>query len=450
VRDVGPLDFRLSGYSLFLINDAGICVVPLPAVGTVAVGRAARADVRIPDIRVSRQHVRIHLGTSFHVEDLHSANGTILTGQPIAGGELRAFRPGDTILVGGTTMLIRGHARSVALIPDPPSAGIGVPGTTDAAAMEPVVGQAMRTRLDLADRAATSMLSVLLLGETGVGKDVLAERIHHSSPRASGPFLRLNCAALSPTLLASELFGHEKGAFTGATSTQPGLLQSASGGTVFFDEIGDLPLDLQAQLLVVLERREVLPVGAVRPRQIDVRFISATNRNLTEDIIAGKFRLDLYHRLNGVTIEVPPLRERVTEIEGLARQFAHRAACSIGRTPPVISEEVLAALRASTWPGNIRELRTVIERAVLLGSEGAITLADIAPAIAPASPATPAETTWERTAASDEQTQIAETLASCGGNQSRAAKLLGISRNTLIARIEKYGLARPLRCRGCP
>jgi two-component system, NtrC family, response regulator AtoC len=317
------------------------------------------------------------------------------------------------------------------------------------------VGETMRALLHLADRAATSMLSVLVLGETGVGKDVLAERIHRASPRAGGPFLRLNCAALSPSLLASELFGHEKGAFTGATSAQPGLLQSASGGTVFFDEIGDLPLDLQAQLLLVLERREVLPVGAVRPRQIDVRFISATNHNLPEDVAAGAFRSDLYHRLNGVTLKLPPLRERITEIEGLARQFAHRAACSVGRVPPVITEEVLAALRAYTWPGNIRELRTVIDRAVLLGSEGAITLADVAFAIAPASPAAPvapAAPTSGRMAAvaRDEQAQIAETLAMCGGNQSRAAKLLRISRNTLIARIEKYGLARPLRQRGCP
>jgi two-component system, NtrC family, response regulator AtoC len=350
-------------------------------------------------------------------------------------------------------MLIQGRAGYLAVVPDLPGPGIDEPDPADGMAEEPVVGETMRTMLNLADRAAASMLSVLLLGETGVGKDVLAERIHRASPRAGGPFLRLNCAALSPTLLASELFGHEKGAFTGATSTQPGLLQSASGGTVFFDEIGDLPLDLQAQLLVVLERREVLPVGAVRPRQIDVRFIAATNRNLLEDVAAGAFRRDLYHRLNGVTLEVPPLRERVTEIEGLARQFAHRAATSIRRTPPAISAEVLAALRAYAWPGNIRELRTVIDRAVLLGSDGAIALADIAPAIAPASPAAPPETTSGRIAAVApcEQTQIVETLARCGGNQSRAAKMLGISRNTLIARIEKYGIARPLlRRRGCP
>jgi transcriptional regulator with PAS, ATPase and Fis domain len=277
-----------------------------------------------------------------------------------------------------------------------------------------------------------------------VGKDVLAERIHRGSPRASGPLLRLNCAALSPALLASELFGHEKGAFTGATCAQPGLLQSAGGGTVFFDEVGELPLELQTKLLLVLERREVLPVGAVRPRPIDVRFISATNRRLLQAVDAGAFRRDLYYRLNGVALEVPPLRVRTSEIDGLAARFAHEAARSIGRPAPAIDDDALAALRAYAWPGNIRELRSVIERAVLLGPEGAIGLASVAPMLASASrpedQAAPASAAVEPT----EEQEIMDTLAECGGNQSRAAKLLGISRNTLIARIEKYGLARPL------
>jgi two-component system response regulator AtoC len=321
--------------------------------------------------------------------------------------------------------------------------------------ISPNAGRELADALALADRAAASMISVLLLGETGVGKDVMAERIHRASPRAGGSFLRLNCAAFSPALLASELFGHEKGAFTGATSSRPGLLQSASGGTVFLDEVGDLPLEMQAKLLIVLERREVLPVGALRPKQLDVRFIAATNRNLPQDVEAGVFRRDLYFRLNGITIEVPPLRARVAEIEGLATQFAREAARAIGKPVPELSRELLAWLRAYAWPGNVRELRTVMERAVLLAPEGILRVQDIASAAGSAGRACAAFPVARHAVdANDndlaERQHISSMLARCGGNQSRAAKLLGISRNTLIARIEKYGLTRPLAPRGRP
>jgi two-component system response regulator AtoC len=323
--------------------------------------------------------------------------------------------------------------------------------------ISPSAGCELADALALADRAAASMISVLLLGETGVGKDVVAERIHRASPRAGGSFLRLNCAAFSPALLASELFGHEKGAFTGATSSRPGLLQSASGGTVFLDEVGDLPLEMQAKLLIVLERREVLPVGALRPKQLDVRFIAATNRNLPQDVEAGVFRRDLYFRLNGITIEVPPLRRRVAEIEGLATQFAREAARSIGKPAPELSRELLAWLRAYAWPGNVRELRSVMERAVLLApdGEGVLRVQDIASAVGSAGRARAAVPVPRHAVDGNdddvaERQHISSMLARCGGNQSRAAKLLGMSRNTLIARIEKYGLTRPLAPRGRP
>jgi transcriptional regulator with PAS, ATPase and Fis domain len=387
---------------------------------------------------MSRLHARIHIGPPFRIEDLESANGTAVGGTSLPPGEQHPFAPDDAITAGATTMLIRAHTSGVPV------------SVVEGPRVEPIVSDSFRPMLELADRAAPSMISVLLLGETGVGKDVLAERIHRASPRAKGPFLRLNCAAFSPTLLASELFGHEKGAFTGATFSQPGLLQSANGGTVFLDEVGDLPLELQAKLLFVLERREVMPVGAVRPRQLDVRFLSATNRDLPKDVEAGAFRRDLYFRLNGITIAVPPLRARVPEIEGLARLFAYEAARSIGRATPELTDEALAVLRGHSWPGNVRELRTVIERAVLLGSEGVVQPQDIALAVGAALPrAVTAQMPAQAAGVNDgegptEQQQIRETLALCGGNQSRAAKLLGISRNTLIARIGKYGLARPL------
>jgi transcriptional regulator with PAS, ATPase and Fis domain len=270
-----------------------------------------------------------------------------------------------------------------------------------------------------------------------------------SSPRAKQPFLRLNCAALSASLLESELFGYEKGAFTGATTARAGLLQSASGGSVFLDEVGELPLELQAKLLLVLERREVLPIGSARPRKIDVRFIAATNRDLAEEVERGAFRRDLFFRLNGVTLRVPPLRERVDEIDGLTRRFAEEACQTSGRTCPRFAPELLAAFRSYSWPGNIRELRQTVERGILLCMGDTLGLDDIgpldaaAPRAQPESPPSPAETQSDGQAL-NEQEEIVAALARCGGNQSRAAKLLGISRNTLIARIKKYGLARPL------
>jgi two-component system, NtrC family, response regulator AtoC len=426
---VGPERPEPGGHALLLVNDLGLRAVPLPASGSVVVGRGSGADVRVADAGMSRRHLRLHLEPPFHAEDLGSANGTRVAGRPLAPGQLHAFAAGDAIVAGTTTMLLQPQA---ARAPADPA---------DGPEPELIVSDALRPVLALADRAAASIISVLLLGETGAGKDVIAERIHRASPRASGPFLRLNCAAFSPALLASELFGHEKGAFTGATSSQPGLLQAASGGTVFLDEVGDLPCELQAKLLLVLERREVLPVGAVRPRPLDVRFLSATNRDLPAEIEAGQFRRDLYFRLNGITIEVPPLRERVAEIEGLARVFARRAARSLGTAAPELTSEAIARLRDHGWPGNVRELRSVIERAVLLGCGATIAAQDIV---------LPAMTTRPRAAAEDagaeggtEQQQIRDALARCGGNQSRAARLLGMSRNTLIARIAKYGLARP-------
>ena len=231
----------------------------------------------------------------------------------------------------------------------------------DAIACDPASVRVFR----LVERIADTALSVVFLGETGVGKEVCAERLHRLSPRANAPFVRLNCAALSETLLDSELFGHERGAFTGASADKVGLLESASGGTVFLDEIGDMPLATQVKLLRVLESKEVVRVGSVRPRRIDVRVVSATHRDLPELITEGRFREDLYYRLNGISVIVPPLRERVADISPLARHFAARFARK-GTKPLELAEDAVAALEAQTWPGNVRELRNVVERAVAL------------------------------------------------------------------------------------
>jgi transcriptional regulator with PAS, ATPase and Fis domain len=281
---------------------------------------------------------------------------------------------------------------------------------------------------------------VLLTGETGVGKEVFARRIHELSPR-NGPFVALNCGALSQQLLESELFGHEAGAFTGAKQTKPGLLETGEAGTVFLDEVGEMPLDAQVRLLRVLEERRVLRVGGLQPRPIDVRFVSATNRDLQREVAAGRFREDLYYRLNGITLAIPPLRERLGEISTLASTFIAEAAQRSGQEPPSLSSAALSRLEAHPWPGNIRELRNVVERAVVLCGEGLIEPEHLFPEDLVGGLSGGDEP-------QDERGRIMSALQECAGNQTRAAKLLGISRKTLGVKMDKLGIARPQKGRG--
>ena len=322
---------------------------------------------------------------------------------------------------------------------------------------------AMRDLYRMAERAAagrggSGLINVLILGETGVGKEVLANWVHRHSPRAAGPLVCINCAAISESLLESELFGHEKGAFTGATQTKPGLLEAAAGGTVFLDEIGDMPTGLQTKLLRALENREVTRVGAVASRPIDVRFMAATNHDLESAVEAKKFRQDLYFRLNGISLTIPALRDRPEEIEPLVKRFIGDATAIAKRRAPRVSAEALELLAGYAWPGNIRELRNVIERALVLCEGAEITaehlpieklrLPHLAPAAAagaagrvtpPAGPAGVALTPVEAA----ERRRILELLAETGGNQTRVAKKLGIARGTLIERLKRYGIKRP-------
>jgi DNA-binding NtrC family response regulator len=303
-------------------------------------------------------------------------------------------------------------------------------------------GRAMERVRRLATRVAPSQLSVLILGECGTGKDVLAQHIHGHSPRAARPFVAINCAAIPESLMAAELFGHEKGAFTGAHAAgRRGLLEAADGGTVFLDEIGDMPLPMQATLLRVIETREVRPVMSLRSRIVDLRFISATNKDLRAMVEAGAFRSDLWHRLNALTLTVPPLRDRVDEILGLAEAFAKAAwRASRGGDPPILGEGARAWLLAHDWPGNIRELRNAMDRAVAL-VEGPEILVDHL--LAGGNDERQAGRRRDAPPAASERDRILDALVVCHGNQTRAAALLGMPRRTFIARLDRYELPRP-------
>ena len=316
--------------------------------------------------------------------------------------------------------------------------GTAPPRDTDA----PVLsrdGAMDQLRRILLERISPSPINVLFLGETGVGKGVLAAELHRLSPRAAGPFVALNCAALAESLLEAELFGNERGAYTGAVTARPGLIDSANGGTLFLDEVGEMPLTIQAKLLQVLDQRQVRRLGSVKSHPVDIRVVSATNVDLQAAVEAGRFRRDLYFRLDGISLTVPPLRERPGELEGLVHLFLEQAAAQGGRAVPEVTPEAWAALRRYPWPGNVRELRNAIERAAVLCTSGVIT-----PELLPAEK--PHTTLYaEAPAPPGERERIEEALLRCAGNQTRAAKELGISRRTLVNRLAKHRLPRPRR-----
>jgi transcriptional regulator with PAS, ATPase and Fis domain len=433
----------------------------LPLFGSLTLGRSSECDVQVDDPSVSRCHLTLHCdGARLCVEDHGSRNGTrIFPSSPSPDGseedthhstrdwhieprQLVEVHPGDMIRVGG--VLVRVDAAPAEASPKSAL-------TTSAV----VVDERARKVYALAARIAASNISALILGETGVGKDVLALAIHKASGRADKPFVRIHCAALPESLMESELFGHVRGAFTGANAQKTGLIESANGGTVFLDELGELPLTTQVKLLNVLETGEVQKVGATRPTKVDVRFIAATNRDLPQEIQAGRFRRDLFFRINAVSLLLPPLRERPADIEPLARHFLRRFCESSNLEVPELSRELLMHMQAYTWPGNVRELKNTMERAPLLATDGSpltpahLSLDELPPdsssdflddntdVFTPESaPAGPEATKKDRS-------RVIEALEACGGNQTRAARVLGISRRTLIVWLDALHLPRP-------
>jgi two-component system response regulator AtoC len=506
-------------------------VHPLFDDAVVNVGRDSDNIIRIDDASVSRHHLEMHAADDgAFVVDLGSSNGTLLvrngasvdeeeegpsTAHRLPHNQPVPMRVGDAVRVGPALIFLQLKTRtSQSALRAPVQSG------------EPpvLVDPEMKNAYELLSRAAQSDVSVLIIGETGVGKEMMAESVHLRSRRAARAYLQLNCAALPEQLLESELFGHEKGSFTGAHVAKVGLLESTDGGTVFLDEIGELSMGTQAKLLRVLEERTLLRVGSTKPRHINVRFVTATNRDLVREARAGRFRSDLYYRISGLVVRVPPLRQRPAEIEPLSAHFLRQFCKSLDQPEPQLSLEALAALRTHDWPGNVRELRNVIERAALMAGSDPIRREHIlldTPVLEPgAEPEAPTEVTlrkdyreliaatrkgrgtdggarstrgthsslegrspdsirhssrspmsasrlsltpespaellgepsgsyqppvaYDRAANLDEErTRLIEALDACAGNQTRAAKMLGISRRQLIARIEFWQLPRP-------
>ena len=293
--------------------------------------------------------------------------------------------------------------------------------------------------------------TVLIQGETGTGKDLAARALHHGSARARRPFVHLDCAALPKDLIEAELFGHEKGAFTSAHTARTGMIEAAEDGTVYLDEIGELPLELQSRLLAVLERREVRRIGSTRPRSVAAWFIAATNRNLNEMVSRGDFRSDLYFRLKVLSLDIPPLRERLEDLAPLFEHFAALTARRYGMPAPVLSAELLEAARRHDWPGNVRELAHTVERAVLLGGDRRLDAQSLGLAPVPSAVASDPEDVLDGlTLEEAERRLIARALHETGGNVSESARRLGVSRMALRYRIRKLGL-EPRRTRtGAP
>lgn len=323
-----------------------------------------------------------------------------------------------------------------------------------------IVGESavLRELLDVLPRVAASASTVLIRGESGTGKELVARAIHEGSPRLDGPFVALNCAAISPGLLEAELFGFERGAFTGAHAQRKGFVESADGGTLFLDEIGDMSLEAQSRLLRVLQESEIVRVGGREPVGVDVRVIAATHQPLESLVEAGRFRQDLLYRLSVVPIEIPPLRSRADDIPGLIAHFLDSHAAKGRAVPAFPSAEVIARLKAHVWPGNVRELENWVERAVVFGRftpedlertapvlaapviAGEAEVSDAASAVVPLGVRTLKEAVGEA-----ERAAVVAALSAAGGNKAQAARLLGVSYKTLFNKIHEHGIKESAR-----
>jgi two-component system response regulator AtoC len=467
-----------AGLRLIVFCGGQVSSHKLPLHGEVVIGRGEDTQVRIDHATVSRRHVTLLLGTVVRIVDHGSFNGTKIGGTKIASNV--------PLPVGLSTIVELGETMIVVQVEG--AAPITASRSLGNIAVDTDLSPGMQHLYRLVDNVAQSNITVIVRGETGSGKEVVSEEIHRRSARAAGPLVKLNCAALPEHLLEGELFGYERGAFTGADKAKAGLIESADGGTLFLDEIGEMPLATQAKLLRVVESREVMRLGSLRPKTVDVRFVAATHRDLEEMVTRGQLRQDLYYRLAGVSLVVPPLRDRVEEIPRIAEEFVARF-CADARRPTIpISSAAMRVLKDYRWPGNVRELRNVMERAVVFSKGAAIApeqlglpldrlsrppgrlsspislssspspvpmppapsaQVPVAPVALPLMPPTTSTLAFGSAASLPdemealERQRILDALAKCGGNQTQAAEMLGISRRTLLRRLDEYAVPRP-------
>ncbi len=377
-----------------------------------------------------------------------AAVASIVSAAQQAGASVKAgttVAPDDATTPDTVIAALRASLHGGKPAPGPSATAAAAPAVPAAPGGPIVLDPVMQRVYKLVAKIAESSMTVLILGETGTGKELVAEAIHRGSSRRGGPLIKLNCAALPETLLESELFGHERGAFTGAERRKQGFFEAAHGGTLFLDEVGEMPPSLQAKLLRVLEGKVITRVGGTAEIAVDVRVVCATHRDLQADVRTGRFRQDLLFRIGGFTVAVPPLRDRKSEIVPLAEHFARIAAAEQRRAPPALAPEAREALLAYRWPGNVRELENAIERALVL-CEDAITLADLPDRLREVSgrAASPGSISSIHGQLEEmERSAIAAALEAHGDNQTRAARSLGLSRRALIYKMEKYGLKPP-------
>ncbi len=414
-----------------------------PLLHKVTIGKSSENDLVLDDDTVSRKHCELEVAEGgVRVRDLGSTNGTRVGGSKV---QEAIVPPGTVLKVGEVEIAIRPPTQKVEVLP------------SESPVFGPAIGKslAMRTIFGVLERIAPTEATVLLEGETGTGKDVLARAIFEKSTRGHGPFVVVDCGAVSYSLIESELFGHERGAFTGAVSQRQGAFELADGGTVFLDEIGELPLDVQPKLLRVLEAREFRRVGGNKPMKTDVRVIAATKRNLLREVQAGKFREDLYFRLAVVPITVPPLRARREDIPAFVDHIVASVdlgaglGAGAGRSPLTISSETMQALSAHDWPGNVRELRNVLERAIFMTrATGKTEIGNVLLSAGPTQEnavfsfdaAKSYRETRSKFDAEFETRYVKWILARHGGNVSAAAREARMDRKHLFDMAKKHGL----------
>ena len=370
-------------------------------------------------------------------ENFKNTEVMMITGYPSIEGAVEAVKTGaeeyltkpftdDELFSAVKQVLDKLHMRRAAHVrhPKPLSALHGFIGESEA----------VRKVLNAAERAASSSATILIIGESGTGKELVARAIHYNSPRASAPFVPINCGGIPEALIESELFGYIKGAFTGATETRAGFFQTAEGGTIFLDEISETSLSMQVKLLRVLQDKEVFMVGIRHPQKVDVRIIAATNKDLLSLVKKGVFREDLFYRINVITIDIPPLRERGGDILLFVQHFAIKFAKEFGRTVPRFSDSVLQVLKRYYWPGNVREVENIIQRLVIMSEGDIIDVPDL-PSLMRFSALR--GTGLNRTLATVEAEYILSVVASVDDNKTRAAEILGIDRKTLREKLKK-------------